>query len=425
MATLPMRPKLAIAIVGTLAGLLALASYLFEPGFRPGKTSTQLTPIPKPLPTTAGLQLRQIVSAFKPNQNITDTLIGHGIPSQEVFQLVESTRPVHNLAKIRAGVPYCLHLTQKGDFYDFRFAVDEDRYLTIYRDASLKFVAVLKPFLFETEVDVIFGRIEDSLFAAVLDVGEQDLLAMSLADIFGWDVDFYTDIQKGDTFRVLLEKKYLDGEFKKYGAILAADITNQGKEFHGFRFVDDQGRPAYFDYDGKALKKSFLKSPLKFARISSGYSPARFHPILKVVRPHLGVDYAAPQGTPVQAVASGTVLSAGWNGESGRMIALRHAGGYETRYLHLSRIAVRAGGKVAQGDVVGYVGGTGLATGPHLDFRILMHGRFVNPTKMIFPPAPPVPQKDLARFGMIRDSCLDQLAQSSDWSQSLGWEGRF
>jgi murein DD-endopeptidase MepM/ murein hydrolase activator NlpD len=373
-----------------------------------------MAPIPEELPKPVGPQLRQIVSAFKPNQNITDTLIGHGIPSQEVFQLVESTRPVYNLAKIRAGVPYCLHLTWKGEFYDFRFSVDEDRYLTIYRDVSRKFVALLKPFLYETRVDVIFGKIEDSLFAAVLAAGEQELLAMNLADMFGWDVDFYTDIQKGDTFRVLVEKKYLDGELKKYGAILAAGITNQNQEFNGFRFVDEQEKPAYFDYDGKALKKSFLKSPLKFARISSRYSTARFHPILKVVRPHLGVDYAAPQGTPVQAVASGTVLSAGWNGESGRMIALRHAGGYETRYLHLSEIDVSAGGRVAQGDVIGYVGATGLATGPHLDFRILMHGKLVNPTKMIFPPAPPIPQQELARFDALRDSWLDQFARLSD-----------
>ena len=409
-----MRPKFAIAAVCALTGLLVLASYLFEPGFKPGRSSAEMTPMPKPSPKPAGPQLRQIVSSFRPNQNITDTLIGHGIPSQEVFQLVESTRPVYNLAKIRAGVPYCLNLNQKGEFYDFRFLVDEDRYLTIYRDASRRFVSILKPFLYETKVDVVFGKIEDSLFAAVLNVGEQELLAMNLADIFGWDVDFYTDIQKGDAFKVLLEKKYLDGEFRKYGAILAAGITNQDKEFHGFRFVDDQGKPAYFDYDGKALKKSFLKSPLKFARISSRYSSARFHPILKVVRPHLGVDYAAPQGTPVQAVASGTVLSAGWNGESGRMIALRHTGGYETRYLHLSRIAVRAGGKVAQGDVIGNVGATGLATGPHLDFRILMHGKLINPTKMIFPPAPPIPQKELARFGALRDSWLDQFARLSD-----------
>lgn len=409
-----MRLKHAIAGVCALTIVLMLASYLFKPGFWTGDSQSEMVPITPQAPQPAAPQLKQIVNAFKPNQTITDTLIGHGIPSREVFQLVQSTRPVYNLARIRAGVPYCLSLNQRGEFYDLRFSVEEDRYLTIYRDASRGFVALLKPFLYETKVDLVSGRIDNSLFAAVLAAGEQELLAMDLADIFGWDVDFYTDIQPGDTFRALVEKKYLNGEFKKYGSILAAGITNQSKEFSGFRFADEQGKPAYFDQAGKALKKSFLKSPLKFARISSGYSAARLHPILKVVRPHLGVDYAAPQGTPVQAVASGSVLSAGWNGDSGRMIALRHASGYETRYLHLSRIAVRAGERVAQGDVVGYVGATGLATGPHLDFRILLHGKAINPTKMIFPPAPPIPEKELARFGMLRDTWLDQLAQLGD-----------
>jgi murein DD-endopeptidase MepM/ murein hydrolase activator NlpD len=415
-AILRKRPRFAVAAVCAMAtGIMVfLGLYFFNQGFKPGVPAAEIAPVPKQMPQPPSSPLKRIVGAFKRNQNITDTLVGHGISSQEIFQLVKSTRPVYNLAMIKAGVPYTLQLTQKGEFNDFHFAVDDERYLTISRDASGRFAALIKPFPYETKVEMVWGKIDGSLVAAVLDAGEQELLAMNLAEIFGWDIDFYTDIQRGDAFRALVEKKYLDGEFKKYGAILAAGITNQNKEFSGFRFVDEQGRPAYFDYDGKALKKSFLKSPLKFARVSSRFSNARFHPILRVVRPHLGVDYAAPQGTPVQAVASGTILSAGWNGDGGRTIAVRHEGGYETRYLHLSGFVVRAGQRVAQGDVIGYVGATGLATGPHLDFRILQHGKYVNPLKMIFPPAPPIPQKEKARFGALRDAWSDQLAEVTD-----------
>ena len=177
----------------------------------------------------------------------------------------------------------------------------------------------------------------------------------------------------------------------------------------GFRFEDENGKPAYYAPDGKALKRSFLKSPLRFARISSRFSPARLHPILRTVRPHLGVDYAAPIGTPVQAVGAGLVTSAGYSGNNGRMVRIRHTGGFETMYLHLSRIAVRSGARVSQGQVIGYVGSTGLSTGPHLDFRVLRHGKAINPLKVIFPPGAPVPQSEFENFAALRDKLNNEL----------------
>ncbi|HYK87387.1 MAG TPA: peptidoglycan DD-metalloendopeptidase family protein [Acidobacteriota bacterium] len=356
-------------------------------------------------------QLREIVDRFKPNQTITSALVGHGLSVQEVHDMVEAARMVYNLAKVRVQQPYWLYLTPEGQFHDFRYPVDENKFLTIYRDPDKRFVPVMKPFPYETRVEPVSGVIEDSLFMSMIDSGEQERLALDLADIFGSDIDFYTDIQRGDSYRLLVEKKYLNGDFKLYGNILAASITNQNKQFSGFRFVDENGRPAYYGPDGKALKKSFLKSPLKFARISSGFSRARMHPILKIVRPHLGVDYAAPVGTPVQAVGAGTVVAAGLNGGGGKTVKLRHAGSYETMYMHLSRIAVRLGTRVAQGDLIGYVGATGLATGPHLDFRIWLHGKPVNPAKVIFPPAPPVPSSTFAKFALLRDNLSGRLGQ--------------
>ena len=270
-------------------------------------------------------------------------------------------------------------------------------------------VPVLKDFQFDVRVEAVSGTIESSLFATVSNMGEKDQLALDLAEIFASDIDFYTDIQKGDSFKALIEKRYLDGNFTGYGAVLAASFTNNGKEFTGFRYEDENGKPAYYARDGKSLKKSFLKSPLKFARISSGFSLARRHPVLKIVRPHLGVDYAAAKGTPVQAVGDGVVISAGYSGASGNMVKIRHSHGYQTMYLHLSRIAVKRGARVSQGQVIGNVGSTGLSTGPHLDFRVYRNGKALNPLKVISPPGEPVSKERFASFAAVRDSLEKQL----------------
>ncbi len=348
-------------------------------------------------------------STFRRNQTITDVLLQEGFSSRQVQEFVESTRPVYNLARIRAGGSYWINRTATGQFRDFRYAVDDERYLTVYRNSG-KYVPVMKSFAYETVLESVAGTISGSLFAAVTGIGESDQLALDLADIFMWDIDFYTDIQRGDSFRLLVEKRFLEGTFRKYGVIRAAEISVKGKTYTGFRFKDGEAATGYYGPDGTSLRKSFLKSPLKFARISSGFSAGRRHPILKIVRPHLGVDYAAPTGTPVVAVASGRVAAAGYNGGYGKQVHLRHAKGYETMYAHLSRIAVRPGAQVSQGEVIGYVGSTGLATGPHLDFRVIQHGKFVNPQKAVFPPSPPITEASMAAFTELRNELLVQLA---------------
>ncbi len=406
-----LRHRIAFVAAGILLiVLLSLAAYSVLRKEPPSGLAGAPAPLPAPSPQPKP-QLTEIVDTFKTKQTVTDALVRHGMSGQEVYDMVVSARPVYDLARVRAGQPYWLYLTAEGRFHDFRYPVDEEKYLTVYWDAEKGFVAVMKAFPYEIRAEVVAGVIDDSLFMSMLKAGEQEILALDLADIFGYDIDFYTDIQKGDSYRLLVEKKYLDGSFRHYGAILAASFSNEGRRYSGFRFEDELGKPAYYDASGKALKKSFLKSPLKFARITSRYSRARMHPVLKIVRPHLGVDYGAPAGTPVQAVGAGVVTAAGRNGASGRMVRLRHAGGYETMYLHLSRIGVRKGSRVAQGDVIGAVGTTGLATGPHLDFRVLFHGKPVNPTKVIFPPAPPVAPEAFAKFAGIRDNLNGRLWQ--------------
>jgi murein DD-endopeptidase MepM/ murein hydrolase activator NlpD len=369
----------------------------------PAYASSRVSPAPAE-------QIKTIIGTFLRNENITQALVKNGLSRDMVLELVQTTRPVYNLGKVKADQKYFLNFTPEGEFVDFRYIVDEESYLTVWREEG-RFVPRIKKFQFETRIEPVTGVIEDSLFATIANTGEKDKLAEELAGLFQWDIDFSTDIQKGDCFRVLVEKKYLNGQFVNYGPkpILAADLVASKKVLSGFRFKDETGAPAYFAPDGKSLKKSFLKSPLSFVRISSKFTSSRFHPILKLFRPHLGVDYAAPSGTPVRAVAAGMVELAGWNGEGGKCVKLRHSGGYQTSYMHLSKIAVRPGARVSQGDLVGCVGATGLATGPHLDFRVLLHGKPMNPAKVVLPPAPPVAQSAMQSFASVRDALRGQL----------------
>jgi murein DD-endopeptidase MepM/ murein hydrolase activator NlpD len=365
----------------------------------------------KPVTPPDWARLKTIVGEFAPNGNITDTLLGHGLIRDQVLRLVDETRPVYNLARIVAGRPYWLDVAPGNDLRSFRYPLDDARYLTVYRNGD-RYVPVVKSFPFVTGVETIDGVIRSSLFAAMTEAHEDERLALELAEIFMWDIDFYTDLQPGDSFRMIVEKKYLDGKFARYGAILAASFTNQRRTLTAFRFQSRPGVAEYFSADGRALKRSFLKSPLRFARVTSRFSGARMHPVLRIVRPHLGVDYAAPLGTPVVAVGAGTVASAGSTPEAGKMVRIRHAGGYETLYLHLMQVQVRAGEHVDQNQVIGRVGSTGLSTGPHLDFRVIQHGRFINPAKVIFPPSPPVPAPEFARFVSVRDPFLEQLGST-------------
>jgi murein DD-endopeptidase MepM/ murein hydrolase activator NlpD len=355
---------------------------------------------------------KTVAGVFAANRTVTEALRSHGFNPEQIFQLVRDALPVYNLARVVAGRPYWVEVNSAGGIHSFRYPLDDERYLTVYRHGD-QYVPVMKQFPYSTRVEAVSGEIRDSLFSAITGSGEEERLGLDLADIFMWDIDFYTELQPGDSFRLLVEKKYLDGKFFKYGPILAATFLNQNRTLTAFRFEARPGAAEYFDANGKALKRSFLKSPLKFARITSRFSNARRHPILRIVRPHHGVDYAAPAGTPVVAVGAGTVAAAGSTPQGGKMVRIRHAGGYETYYLHLMRIAVRSGSTVNQNQVIGYVGSTGLSTGPHLDFRVTQRGRFINPAKVIFPPSSPVPPSEYARFAAARDPLLAQLSSTS------------
>lgn len=341
---------------------------------------------------------------------ITQYLGEAGIDTATTGEIVREARPVYNLARVRAGNRVDIIRSGKGDLRAVRYQVDEDRMLWVTKQQQ-GFHAQIQPMPYKVTVAGVAGTVRDSLFQAVADQGEGDWLTLEIADIFGWDVDFSTDTQPGDTFEVLVEKKMLGGERWGYGRVLAAQYQNEGQLHQAVLFRDPAGRPAYYGPSGKSLQKAFLRSPLKFgATVTSRFSRSRFHPILKRYRPHLGVDYGAPVGSAVQAVGDGRVVSSGWKGEGGKMVHLRHAMGYETYYLHLSSILVRPGQQVRQGELIARSGTTGLATGPHLDFRVARHGAFINFLRLKLPPAQSVASKDWNDFVATRTELLDQLA---------------
>jgi murein DD-endopeptidase MepM/ murein hydrolase activator NlpD len=324
-----------------------------------------------------------------------------------VEALVRAARPVYDLARLAVGHPYTLSLGPDSYLAGFSYEIDELRTLRVER-SNHSLAATVEERSFDLATKLVRGEIATSLFAAVNDAGEGDTLALQLADIFAWDVDFHTELRPGDTFRIAVEELSLDGKPVREGRILAAELLRGARRLQAVWFDTVDG-PGYYTPSGRPLRKAFLRSPLKFTRISSGFTHARLHPILGIMTPHLGIDYAAPTGTPVLASADGLVSLAGIYGGFGEAVRLRHANGYETLYGHLSRILVRPGQRVFQGQVIGNVGATGLATGPHLDYRMSRNGVFLNPLTVELPPAEPIPDRERPSFDVVRDRDLQLL----------------
>lgn len=327
-------------------------------------------------------------------KTITDLLAPAGFSPSRVLEIREATMKVYDLARIPAGQKMRL-LRQGQTCTAFQLDLDPERYLEVDLTNTPP-SASIKSHPITRQLVLVEGIIKDSLIAAINQAGEQDLLALMMAEIFGWVIDFYVDLRQDDSFRLLVEKKYINGQFSGYGPILAARFVNKNQVFEAYRYVfPDSGKADYFEAGGGSLRKEFLKSPLRYARITSRFSSSRLHPIRKIYRPHYGIDYAAPIGTPVQATADGVVTFAGWNGAAGQMVRIRHKNAYETMYLHLKSLAagIKTGARVEGGQVIGYVGSSGESTGPHLDYRLLYHGKYVNPLSWKFQPAEPLPSR--------------------------------
>jgi murein DD-endopeptidase MepM/ murein hydrolase activator NlpD len=386
---------------------------------------------PTPAPVRhADVPLRadsQTIEALVPRHATLASLLRQSrVPAALVDATVEAARSVFDLRRLRADRPYRLVLTLDGFLREFEYQIDGDSFLRIVApnfSEPARLQAEVGAYEKETAVVSVRGQIDadhPSVIAAMERSGETIQLAMSLAEMFGGQIDFDSDLQPGDHFDVLFERQTHEGRFAGYGAILAARFTADGHDHQAFRWTDPATKAsAFYDENGRSLKRFFLRTPLRFEpRVTSGFSRNRLHPVFRTYRAHLGVDYGAPAGAPVVAVAAGTVTSAGWSGGGGNMVHIRHASGFETFYLHLSAFGrgIRTGAHVDQGQLIGRVGATGTATGPHLDYRLKKNGVFVNPlsehSKM--PPGEPIDTRTLPAFRTARDRVLRQLATTLD-----------
>jgi murein DD-endopeptidase MepM/ murein hydrolase activator NlpD len=349
---------------------------------------------------------------------VASLLHAHQIASDDVVTFVERTAAVFDLKKVRANQPYRLVRVIDGPLKTFEYEIDGDRFLRVTPQEAV--VLAIPKTRQAAHVTGVIDRATPSLVAAMDAAGETIDLTLAMAEILGGEIDFGTELQPGDRFALTVEKQYRadqNGVFAGYGAITAVEFVNAGRRVRAVRFAPEGGHAGYYDEQGTSMKRFFLASPLKFNPVvTSAFSRSRLHPVLKAYRAHLGVDYRAPAGSPVIAVSDGVVVRAGISGGAGRMVHLRHANGFESEYLHLSSIAVRAGARVEQGTLIGRVGATGLATAAHLDYRLKKNGVFINPVTAhrSMPPAEPVPAAQMTAFVAVRDLALAELERPSD-----------
>ncbi len=349
-------------------------------------------------------------STVERNQNLSDILIERGVTAQAVDQLAKNSVSVFDVRKMKSGNQYTIFYSKDETRSPLFLAYQNNSveyYLYSLTD-SLKVTAGKHDVISKRQT--MSGVISSSLWNAMKESNISPLLAVELSDIYAWTIDFFA-IQKGDQFTVIFDEDFVNGESIGLGKIYSASFTQGGDVFYAIRFTQDDG-DSFFDEKGNSLRKAFLKAPLKFSRISSRFSNHRMHPVLRIVRPHHGVDYAAATGTPVVSIGDGVVIQKSYQAAGGgNYVKIKHNSVYTTSYMHLSKFAsgLRAGTRVKQGEVIGYVGSTGLASGPHLDFRVYIGGTAVDPLKIKSEPAEPVKPANLGKFNTLRDSVLQIL----------------
>jgi len=324
----------------------------------------------------------------------------HNLKRDDLSLIYRASKKKYNLSKLAVGNIYSFTLDRlENNIQSMQYGIDDSSYLQVTKIID-GFNADKVDIIPDIRAGELYIDIKDNLFLSMPGSHKEYLkLALEMSDIYAWDIDFSSDIRPGDSLKIIVEELWVGEAFKGYGDILAVEFVNDGRSYNAYRFAQN-GYVDYYDNTGKSLRKSLLRSPLKFKYISSRFSKRRLHPKLRIYRPHLGVDYAASKGTPVSAAGNGTVLFTGYKGQNGKMIKIKHKGGYTTYYGHLSKYArgIKKGKKVSQGDIIGYVGSTGLSTGPHLDYRIKRYSQFVNPLTIKLPRGKSVSKDLMAEF---------------------------
>ena len=350
-----------------------------------------------------------ISGSIRRNGFLSSILLEHGIKMEEIDKLIKNSANIFDVRKIRSGNHYTLFCSKDS--------TGRAKYLVYEHDPTTCYVFSFNDSLnitpFRKEIKSVIryasATIETSLWDAMINNGMHPSLVVKLSDIFAWSVDFF-GLQKGDSFKVIYEELSIDNKVLDVGKIYGAEFHGSGSAIMAIPFMQD-GRESFFDEEGNSLRKAFLKAPLQFSRVSSRFSSSRMHPILRISRPHFGVDYAAPVGTPVLSIGDGRVTKAGTESGSGRVVRIVHNSVYSTAYLHLSRFGqgIAPGAMVKQGDIIGYVGSSGLSTGPHLDFRIYMNGSPVDPLKVEAPSVEPVSPENMEKFRKIQSVTVSLL----------------
>ena len=396
------------------AGILAPTTAILA---EPTGVELQITPESEPasVETTEQLadpapQLHWVEHRVAKGESLSKIFAQQGLDAQLLHKIVNSSKQAESLAQIRPGQRLRFQFDENNELTRLELHRNRVESLRVaIADDDINVEEVSKAV--ERRVSATAGIIESSLFVDGQKAGLSDGQIMELATVFGWDIDFALEIRAGDQFRVLYEEQYLDGEKLRNGPILAAEFTSRGTTFRAVRYEDGSGEVGYFDTDGQSKRRAFIRTPIKFARVSSGFTVRRWHPILKKWRSHKGVDYAAPMGTPVKATGDGRVLFRGKKNGYGNTVILAHTGQYTTVYAHLSKFSARAtnGNRVKQGQVIGYVGKTGLATGPHLHYEFRVNGQHRDPLRVKLPKSLSLPPAELAAFRKTTAPLLAKL----------------
>lgn len=350
---------------------------------------------------------------IRSGDNLSSLFKAQKISSNVVYQITSTPEFGAALTHILPGQSLEFRINPQGTLTQLRYI--RSRLESIFFSKTAQgYQAELVSLAPQVKTAFASSTIESSLFMASQEAGLSENLTMELANIFGWDIDFVQDIRRGDSFKVLYEENYLDGEKLNDGDILAASFTNQGQTYTAIRFTDSKGNTDYYSPDGKSMKKAFLRSPVDFTRISSRFNPNRLHPVFKTKRPHRGVDYAAPMNTPIKAAGDGRIQFIGWQNGFGNVVYIQHPNNIVTVYAHANKFAdLKKGQKVRQGQIIAYVGKTGWATGPHLHYEFRVNGEHRNPVTVKLPDAAPIAKSEMVNFSQLSGLMISQLEKQS------------
>ena len=353
---------------------------------------------------------------IKPGNTLSELFLKAGLNDKIMYEVLNVKGHAAELTRIFPGEQISFLLDNENAFQKVKLTRNPTQSVVVSRDENGTFSQEIITRAPEIQVSYAAGQIDSSLFLAGQKAGLSEAQIMELANIFGWDIDFILDIREGDSFNLIYEELYLDGEKYKNGRILAANFVNQGNTFSAVLYEHENGDSNYFTPEGESMRKAFIRTPVDFARISSHFNLKRKHPILHKIRAHRGTDYAASHGTPIKAAGDGKVIHARNKGGYGKTVIIQHGNKITTLYAHMSKYArgIKEGRRVKQGQVIGYIGSTGLASGPHLHYEFQVNGVHKNPVKVKLPHADPIPGDQLARFKLLTSKYLAQLNTYSE-----------